>query len=188
MNSYVRLSATYGREEINRLIQAARDVLGDEADTSYTVVMSSWEVANMHPTDTHNSVYRFLGGFSSIVRLPKYSDDLHGEKYFAFIEASQQVRTEVMEELHRWKAGDAGEFGELSPNDDQVITVRKRADGRFNVRFESSESQNWERDRAERRIPFPGCRQMIWDRAGMGDFEVDHEAVDWAISFTRDGR
>ena len=139
MNLYARLSATYGREELSRLIQAAQDVLGDEADTSYSVVMTA---------------------------------------------------EEVMEKLNRWKAGDAGEFGDNSPNDDQINTVRKREDGMFSVRFESSEAQNWERDRAERRIPFPGCRQMIWETASryVPPFEIDHEAVDWAIAIARGGR
>ena len=178
--SYVRLSAAYSRAELSRLAESAREVLGTEADVSYVKTMSAQECADLHPMYALPWIGGYDGGFSSIVDLPIYWEELCGDERREFFNQSENVRTRVRTILDGWEAGDTGEFGEFSREGPERKEVTALGGGKFAVRFRSATEAEWERNRAAQMLPFPGCRQAIWDRAGMRG-SIDHVMVDWAI-------
>ena len=169
-----RVFAAYTREERTALRRAAREVLGMEADTTYEEMLSAEDVVRLHPTDTYRGGYAYRGGFSSLVDLPVCWANEHPP--FDEIEATPGV---VREALAALPIGATVEFGEVF-SEEVHHTATKLAENLYRVETFSSLSQRWERERAERLLPFEGCREAIWRAAGFPG-PIDHAALDWAI-------
>lgn len=169
-----RMLAAYTKEERIALRLAAFDVLSAEADTTYEEYLSAEDVVRLHPTDTYRGGYAYRGGFSSLVDLPVCWANEHPP--FDEIEAVPGVIRAALADM---PVGATVEFGEVF-SDEVHHTATKVAENLYRVETFSSLFQRWEQERAERLLPFEGCREAIWRAAGFPG-PIDHAALDWAI-------